>query len=203
MFYEASGPHGLRHNPFKSLVVPRPIGWISTQSRSGVVNLAPFSFFNAMAEAPPIVVFGANGSHADGGVKDTLANIEETGEFVCNLATWELRHEMNRSSAQVGRGVDEMELAGLERAPSRIVKPPRVASAPAHLECRHMKTVELPSKGKGAGNHVVFGEVVGVHISDEIINDGILDMTRFRPIARLGYHDYAVVTEVFTMRRPE
>lgn len=203
MFYETDKPHGLRFNPFKSLVVPRPIGWVTTLSRAGIVNLAPFSFFNAVADQPPIVIIACNGNHADGGVKDTLANIRETGEFVCNIATWELREQMNQTSAPAPRGADEMKLAGLEPVHSRLVKPPRVAAAPAHLECVHLQTVELPSTRSGATNHTVFGKVVGVHISDDILKDGLVDMTRFAPIARLGYNDYTVVREVFTMRRPD
>jgi flavin reductase (DIM6/NTAB) family NADH-FMN oxidoreductase RutF len=202
MFYEADKPHGLRHNPFKALVVPRPIGWVSTLSQAGVVNLAPFSFFNAVSDAPPVVIIGCNGRHSDGGVQDTVSNIRETHEFVCNLATWELREAMNKTSAQVPRSTDEMALAGLDPAPSRLVRPPRVAASPATLECVLLHMVELPSTVAGYTNHTVFGRVVGVHISDDIIRDGMIDMGRFHPIARLGYHDYTVVREVFTMRRP-
>jgi flavin reductase (DIM6/NTAB) family NADH-FMN oxidoreductase RutF len=202
MFYEADQPHGLPHNPFKSLVVPRPIGWISTLSRERVVNLAPFSFFNAVADAPPIVVVACNGSHSDGGPKDTLVNIHDTGEFVCNIVSWELREAMNLTSAPVGRGVDEMRLAGLKPAPSRLVRPPRVAAAPAHLECVHLQTVELPTTRIGETNHTVFGRVVGIHIDDVILRDGLVDIGRLLPVARLGYHDYAVVRESFTMKRP-
>lgn len=202
-FYETDQPHRLRHNPFKSLVAPRPIGWVSTISQAGKVNLAPFSFFNAVADQPPIVIIACNGSHQDGGAKDTLANIRETGEFVCNIATWELREQMNLSSADAPHGVDEMVLAGLAAAPSRLVKPPRVALAPAHLECVHLQTVELPTTRAGSANNTIFGRVVGVHISPDIIRDGMIDMTQFRPIARLGYNDYTVVREVFTMLRPK
>jgi flavin reductase (DIM6/NTAB) family NADH-FMN oxidoreductase RutF len=204
-FYASDQPHGLRHNPFKSLVAPRPIGWVSTVSKAGVVNLAPFSFFNAVADAPPIVVFACNGSHKHGGAKDTLANIRETGEFVCSIATWELREPMNLTSANAAHGVDEMALAGLAAAPSRLVRPPRVAAAPAALECVLHQIVELPSTRPDAANNTVFGRVVGVHINRAIIRDGLIDMTRFQPIARLGYNDYAVVRpdDVFTMRRPD
>ena len=188
MFYQTDQPHGLRHNPFKSLVAPRPIGWVSTVNKAGVVNLAPFSFFNAVADAPPVVIIACNGSHKDGGAKDTLANIRETGEFVCNIATWELREQMNLTSADAPHGVDEMELAGL---------------APAHLECVHLQTIELPTTRAGSTNHTIFGRVVGVHISADILRDGMVDMTRFQPIARLGYNDYTVVREVFTMLRPK
>lgn len=202
-FYRTDEPHRLKHNPFKSLVVPRPIGWVSTLSTAGVVNLAPFSFFNAVADQPPIVIVSCNGSHADGGAKDTLRNITDTGEFVCNLVTWDLRTPMNRSAAHVGRGVDEMKLAELEPAASTLVKPPRVAASPAALECVHLQTVELPSTRPGTTNTTVFGRVVGIHIAEDIIKDGMIDMTKFHPIARLGYQDYAVVREVFTMPRPE
>ena len=202
MFYPTDKPHGLKYNPFKSIVVPRPIGWTSTVSKAGAVNLAPFSFFNAVADQPPIVIICCNGNHTDGGVKDTLANVTETGEFVINIATWELREQMNQTSAGAPHGADEMQLARLATAPSRLVKPPRVAASPAHLECVHLQTVELPRSPKGEPNHTIFGRVVGVHISDAIITDGLVDMSKFYPIARLGYNDYAVVREVFTMRRP-
>ena len=202
MFYETNGPHGLKHDPFKSLVAPRPIGWISSQAASGVINLAPFSFFNAMATHPPVVVFGCNGVHVEGGVKDTLANIEETGEFVANIATWELRDQMNLTSASVPRTVDEMREAGLDPAPCRLVKPPRVAATPANLECKYLETVTLPSEDPAEPNQAVFGQVIGVHIDESIITDGMIDMTKFKPIARLGYMDYTVVDNVFTMARP-
>jgi flavin reductase (DIM6/NTAB) family NADH-FMN oxidoreductase RutF len=204
-FYRTDQPHGLKHNPFKSLVAPRPIGWVSTLSKTGVVNLAPFSFFNAVADAPQMVIICVNGSHKDGGVKDTLANIRDTGEFVCSMATWETREAMNHSSIDAPHGIDEMKLAGLAPAPSRVVKPPRVAAAPAALECVLHQIVDLPSTNPDTGNHTVFGRVVGVHISKAILKDGMIDMTKFQPIARLGYNDYAVVrpADVFTMLRPK
>jgi flavin reductase (DIM6/NTAB) family NADH-FMN oxidoreductase RutF len=203
-FYATDQAHGLKHNPFKSLVAPRPIGWVSTVSQTGVVNLAPFSFFNAVADAPQMVIICVNGSHKQGGAKDTLANIRATGEFVCSMATWELREPMNHSSIDAPRGVDEMKLAGLAPAPCRLVKPPRVAAAPAALECVLHQIVELPSSNPDTANNTVFGRVVGVHINRAIIKDGMIDMTRFQPIARLGYNDYAVVRpdDVFTMLRP-
>jgi len=205
MFYEpkGKGSHGLPHDPFKSLVVPRPIGWISTISNAGVVNLAPYSFFNGVAYAPPMVMFAPNGQHAEGGHKDTLSNIVETGEFVVNIATWELREEMNASSATVPRAVDEMAMAGLEAAPSTLVRPPRVKASPVHFECLHVTTVELPADDPASPNSTVFGQVVGIHISDDILTEGMVDMAKFRPIARLGYFDYTVVDNVFTMARPE
>lgn len=202
MFYRTDQPHGLKHNPFKSLVVPRPIGWVSTLSRRGTANLAPYSFFNAVASAPPIVVIGCNGLHAQGDDKDTLRNIQETGEFVVNIATWDLREAMNRTSAGVDHDVDEMALAGLEPAASHLVKPARVAASPVGLECVHLQTVVLPADNPDEPNSTVFGRVVGIHIDDAIITGGMIDMAKFKPIARLGYHDYAVVDHVFTMRRP-
>ena len=204
-FYETDKPHGLKHNPFKSLVAPRPIGWVSTVSKAGVVNLAPFSFFNAVADSPQMVIICVNGSHVSGGAKDTLANIRDTGEFVCSMATWELREQMNHSSIDASHGVDEMKLSGLAPAPSRLVKPPRVAAAPAALECVLHQIVELPSTRPDAANNTIFGKVVGVHINKSIIKDGMIDMTKFQPIARLGYNDYAVVrpVDVFTMLRPK
>jgi len=202
MFYETRDHHGLKHNPFKSLIVPRPIGWVSSQDSAGVVNLAPYSYFNGVGSEPPTVMFASEGTHTEGDFKDSATNVRETGEFVCNLATWALREAMNATSAQVARSVDEFELAGLTPAPSRLVKPPRVKESPVHLECTHLKTVELPSNDPERPNLVVFGRVVGIHIDDSIIADGMIDMDVFKPIARLGYMDYTVVDKVFTMRRP-
>jgi flavin reductase (DIM6/NTAB) family NADH-FMN oxidoreductase RutF len=206
MFFDpADGmrPPPFKFNPFKSLVVPRPIGWISSVSAGGIVNLAPYSFFNAVAEDPPCVVYSVGGFHADGGPKDSLRNVEETGEFVFNLATFELREQMNQTSAQVARDVDEMAMAGLAAAPSIKVRPPRVRDAAANFECRYMQTVEIPSR-KGQGrNAVVFGEVVGIHVRDDVIVEGMIDIKKMRPIARLGYNDYAVVDDFFTVLRPD
>jgi len=202
MFYATDQHHGLKHNPFKSLVVPRPIGWVSTVSPDGARNLAPFSYFNALATDPPVVVFGCNGAHAEGGVKDSLDNTRATGEFVVNIATWELKDQMNTTSAQVGRGVDEFAEAGLTPAPATLVKAPRVAESPVNLECRLLQILDLPSRDPAQPNSAVLGQVVGVHIEDAIVRDGMIDMTRFRPIARLGYMDYTVVDTVFTMGRP-
>jgi flavin reductase (DIM6/NTAB) family NADH-FMN oxidoreductase RutF len=202
MFYETSNPHGLKHNPFKSLIVPRPIGWISSQDKNGVVNLAPYSYFNGVGSEPPTVMFASEGTHTEGDFKDSATNVRETGEFVCNLATWALREAMNATSAQVPRAVDEFELAGLTPAPSQMVKPPRVKESPVHLECTHLKTVELPSHDPQRPNLVVFGRVLGIHIDDSILRDGMIDMDVFKPIARLGYMDYTVVDNVFSMLRP-
>jgi flavin reductase (DIM6/NTAB) family NADH-FMN oxidoreductase RutF len=207
MFYETKTPgaHGMKHSPFKQLVVPRPIGWVSSLSNDGKANLAPFSFFNAVSDSPPMVMFSVNGAHVDGPYKDTLENVVTSGEFVVNLATWDLRAEMNASSANARRDVDEFELAGLQKAVSNLVKPPRVAAAPAALECKFHTAVMLPSNSPKVRNTTVFGHVVGVHIREDLIVDGLVDIAKVQPIARLGYMDYATVTpdRVFTMQRPD
>ena len=203
MFYETDGHHGLAHNPFKSLVVPRPIGWISSCDTEGGINLAPFSFFNAVADDPPVVIFSAGGPHLEGGHKDTPTNVEATGEFVFNLATWDLREKMNLTSASAPRDWDEFKLAGLTPVPSRLVKPPRVKESPAHFECRYLQTVELPSNKPDHVNKVVFGRVLGVHIDDKVIVDGKVDLSKIKPLARLGYFDYTLVETIFPMRRPQ
>ena len=202
MFFRPGGDHGLASNPFNQLVVPRPIGWISSLGRDGHVNLAPFSFFNAVAYVPPQVMFATTGPHRDGGAKDSLRNIRETGEFVVNLATWALREAVNASSAAAPGGIDEFELAGLTKEPARVVQPPRVAESPVHLECVLTTTVELPTPDPTDPNTVVFGEVVGIHIDDEVIVDGRVDVLKLDPIARLGYDQYTRVTDIFAMTRP-
>ena len=202
MFFRPGGDHGLASNPFNQLVVPRPIGWISSLGRDGHVNLAPFSFFNAVAYVPPQVMFATTGPHRDGGAKDSLRNIRETGEFVVNLATWALREAVNASSASAPGGIDEFELAGLTKEPARVVQPPLVAESPVHLECVLTTTVELPTPDPEDPNTAVFGEVVGIHIDDEVIVDGRVDVLKLDPIARLGYDQYTRVTDVFAMTRP-
>ena len=203
MFYETStNDHGLPYDPLKSCIVPRPIGWISTIDSDGVVNLAPYSFFNGVASKPPMVMFASNGRQPHGS-KDTVTNCEETGEFVVNLATWKLREHMNKTSAPVPRMIDEMKLAGLAVAPSHLVKPPRVKDTPVHMECRHFQTVDLPSDRKDQRNAMVIGHVIGIHIDDSILVDGKVDLSRCRPISRLGYMEYARVDYIFTMDRPE
>lgn len=199
MFYDArKNDHGLPHDPFKAIVAPRPIGWISSMNGKGDINLAPYSFFNGVASRPPIVMFASEGR------KDSLAFIEETGEFVCNLATWDLREAMNATSAPLPRGTNEMANAGLDAAPSRLVKPPRVAASPCALECKLLQVISLADlDGRDIDRHVVFGQVIGVHIDDRYIRDGLVDSAAMKPIARCGYHDYAVVENMFSMRRPQ
>ncbi len=192
-----SEKHNLAHDPTTSLVVPRPIGWISTISPAGVVNLAPYSYFNMISSHPPFVMFSSSSR------KHSQNYAQSGGEFVFNLATYDLRTEMNISGGEYPEGVSEPELAKLEMAPSRKVKPPRVARAPIALECIYSQTVRLTRSDGNAHNYeMTIGEVVNVHIDDLVIVDGLIDMTRIRPIARLGYRgDYAVVDTLFEMRR--
>ncbi|HSI39270.1 MAG TPA: flavin reductase family protein [Xanthobacteraceae bacterium] len=198
MFYEPSRPtHGLPHNPLKAIVAPRPIGWISSLSPDGVANLAPYSFFNLLSERPDIVGF------ASSGWKHTAANIAATGEFVCNLATLALAEQVNLTSKAIAPGESEFDLAGLERAPSRLVRPPRVAASPCALECVWLETMEL--KGRGGvptGSFLVLGEVVGIHLDDAYVEDGCLRTERLQSLARCGYFDYAWVEEVKPLPRP-
>jgi flavin reductase (DIM6/NTAB) family NADH-FMN oxidoreductase RutF len=198
MFYDAiKNNHGLPHDPFKAIVAPRPIGWITSMSAKGEINLAPYSYFNAVVSRPAVVMFSSEG------FKDSVAFISETREFVCNLVTWDLREQMNDTSAPLPRGVNEMERARLDAAPSRLVKPPRVAAAPCALECRLLKIVSMDDiNGAPLDRHVVFGQVVGVHIDDRFIVNGLLDTAAMKPVARCGYDQYAVVDEIFSMRRP-
>jgi flavin reductase (DIM6/NTAB) family NADH-FMN oxidoreductase RutF len=199
MFYDTrKNDHGLPYNPFKAIVAPRPIGWITSINLKGEVNLAPYSFFNGITDRPPIVMFSSEGP------KDSVAFVEETKEFVCSLATYDLRDEMNATSAPLPRGTSEMQAAGLTPAPSRLVKPPRVAASPCALECKWLKTVKLDDvEGRSLDRYVVFGQAIGIYIDDRFIKNGKLDTAAMRPIARLGYNEYAVVEQVFAMQRPK
>lgn len=207
MYYETdTNQHGLRYNPLKACVVPRPIGWLTTMSAAGVVNLAPFSFFNLLSYDPAFVMFSAGRHEGDGGTKDTVANIEATGEFVYNMATWAQKDQMNQTAMIIDRAVDEMAAAQLESLPSRMVRPPRVKGSPVHFECRLHQVVRLPGRTPASEHDLVIGRVVAVHIDDEVITaDGRVDVVKMRPIARLGYKDYASVESTFQMekRTPE
>jgi flavin reductase (DIM6/NTAB) family NADH-FMN oxidoreductase RutF len=187
----------LPHDPFKAIVAPRPIGWISTIDGQGRANLAPYSFFNAISSRPPLVMFSSEG------MKDTVSNIVETAEFVCSLATWELRDAMNRTSAPLPHNVSEFEHAGLKPAPSQMVRPPRVAQSPVALECRAIETKALVDLGgRETGAIMVIGQVIAVYIDDSMIVDGRFDLARAKPIARCGYADYTVVDSLFSLSRP-
>jgi len=187
----------LPHDPFKAIVAPRPIGWISTRALDGRVNLAPYSFFNAFCSSPPIVGFSSEG------MKDSASFARESGEFVANLATEDLKIPMNLSSAALPRGENEFLHAKLTMAPSRLVNPPRVGEAHAALECKVIEVVHLRTHlGVASDNYLVIGEVIGVHIDDALIRRGRFDTVGARPLARLGYKDYSVVDRVFEMTRP-
>lgn len=203
MFYEpGKTPHGLPHDPFKSCVVPRPIGWISSISREGVHNLAPFSQFQNLTFDPPYVMFASNQT-TRGRRKDTVVNAEETGQFVWNMATYALREAVNKSAEEVPPDVDEFDLAGVTKAPSRVVKPCRVAESPVHFECAYHQTTRLPGNGTMGTVDIVFGRVVAIHIADDYLTpDGRIDILKARPIARLGYFDYTSVESIFSMTIP-
>ena len=203
MFYEMkSNDHGLAHDPFKACVVPRPIGWISTIDADGGSNLAPYSQFQNLTFDPPYVMFSAN-QKTTGKRKDTVVNTEECGEFVYNMVSYDLREAMNKTAEQVDPDHDEFEIAGLTKAPSKLVKPFRVAESPINMECRYHQTIRLPGGGKMGTVDVVIGEVLAVHIKDEFIMDnGKLDILKIRPIGRLGYYDYTIVETVFDMEIP-
>lgn len=200
MYYEPGrSPHNLPYDPFKSCVVPRPIGWISTTSQEGIDNLAPFSQFQNVTFDPPIVMFCAN-QNSFGRRKDTTVNVEATGQFVWNMATYELRQAVNLTSAELSPEIDEFEYAGLAKLPSRRVRPPRVAQSPIHFECEYMTTLRIPGNGVMGTVDVVFGRVLAVHIADWALTaEGRIDIPRLRPLARLGYFDYTSVDHVFTM----
>ena len=192
----------LPYDPFKSCTVPRPIGWISTVSTDGKANLAPFSQWQNITYDPPIVMFSAD-QHVDGRKKDTVRNAQETGYFVWNMATYDLREAVNKSAQPVPSGVDEFELAGVTKIGCIEAPGPRVAESPCHFECRYLKTVHFPGTTKVSDADVVFGEVVRIHIDEEfVLPSGKLDILKIKPIARLGYYDYTFVSEIFEMRIP-
>ena len=201
MFYDAiENKHGLKHDPFKALMAPRPIGWIGTVSNDGIANLAPYSFFNAVGDRPHYVVFGS------GGIKDSLRNIQENGEFTCSMSTWDLREHMNMSSAAVPANVDELPLSGLTGVRGKLVKAPYVKEAAAVFECKLHQVIELPAIAPQKGGvSMVVGYVVGIHIDDRFVKDGIVNTSEMRPLGRMGYMEYAVVTPetTFSMNRPE
>ena len=185
------------HDPFKALVTPRPIGWISTVSAKGELNLAPYSYFNAFSSSPPIVGFSSEGD------KDSSTFAVQTGEFVWSMATWELRDQMNATAASLARGESEFKHARLESAPSRLVRPPRVAASPAAFECRVTEVVKLKDlDGRDSGRRLVLGRVVGIHVAERFVRQGRVDSAAMRPIARGGYDEYSVVEQVFSMPRP-
>jgi flavin reductase (DIM6/NTAB) family NADH-FMN oxidoreductase RutF len=200
MFYRPSDGHGLPHNPFNAIVTPRPIGWISTRGADGSENLAPYSFFNAVAYVPPQVMFSSTGAKSDrAGTKDSVSNIRDTGVFCANIVAEAMIDAMNQSSGGWPKETDEFALTELARTDCETIPCSRVARAPAALECRMTQIVQL----RGAANYLVIGEVTGIHLRDDCLVGGIFEITRFNPVARLGYRDYTVVRDTFTLKRPD
>lgn len=199
MFYTPDkNDHGLAYNPFKAIISPRPIGWISTIDKQGRANLAPYSFFNGVSAAPPMVGFTSAGKkHGINEPKDSLVNILETGEFCVNIVSYDLRNAMNITSGHFPHGDDEFTRAGLTKAKSKLIDVPYVKESPISLECKLFSATEIPTNATW-----IMGTVVGIHIGDQYIKNGILDVTTYRPLARLGYRDYSVVNEVFTLDDP-
>lgn len=205
MFYEPSkNNHGLSKNPFKSCTVPRVIGWLSTKNLDGTDNLAPYSQFTNLTFDPPLVFFAANQS-VFGDRKNTVKNIERTGEFVYNMVSYDLKDAMNKSSiAKLPEGYkDKFEYAGVHKAPSELIDVARVAESPVQYECKYVTTFRLPAHGGISTIDCIVGEVIGIHIKDEfILPDGKVDICRIKPVARLGYFDYTVVEKSFEMPAP-
>ena len=199
MFYRPGlDPHGLPHDPLKACVAPRPIAWVTSLGPGGVVNLAPFSFFMMVSSDPPTLMISCNGQKPDGSPKDTRRNVEAAGEFTVHMATADLRAAMNLSSAAYDAEESEAEALGLNLLPGGVIRTPRLEAAPVALECKLWRMIPLIDPREA----MILGEVVGVHIADAALTEGILDLARIKPLSRLGYQDYAVVDEVFPMRRP-
>lgn len=201
MIYAADSlPQGL----FKACIVPRPIAWVSSRSKEGFLNLAPFSYFNAVADRPPMVMFATTDAHREGGAKDSQRNIEETKEFVVNIATYPLREYVNLTSADLLRQESEFDFAKIEQEPSDFVSVPRVKDSPIHLECVYHTTISLPKDNDNVVNCLVIGRVVGIHVNESVVTGGRIDIKKLQPIARLGYKDYAKISlDTFSLDRPQ
>ncbi|RAK27540.1 flavin reductase (DIM6/NTAB) family NADH-FMN oxidoreductase RutF [Falsochrobactrum ovis] len=198
IFYEIGNGHGLPHNPLKAIIAPRPIGWIGTRSRNGCVNLAPYSFFNMIADTPPLVMFSSSGK------KDSVSFIEETGVFTVSAVGDRLKQQMNISSIDAPRGTSEFEYSGLATAPGQLVEAPFVKEAYAALECEAVEIKQLRDRsGNLSENYMVIGEVVAVHLDENVLTNGLVDIKKARPVSRLGYMDYATTEEVYQMFRPK
>ena len=193
--------HGLTHNPFKAIVSPRPIGWISTLGADGTPNLAPYRFFNAISELPPMVGFAAApNANSD---KDSLVNARTSGEFVVNIVSKEQMQAMSDTSAELAAHESEFDFAGLTPTPATLVNAPMVKDAPCQLECKLWDIIELPEMPNGRRNQWVMGSVIGIHINDNVIVEGKVDVLKYNPVSRLGYMDYAVIEDVLTLNRPK
>ena len=192
---------GLSHNPLKAIVSPRPIGWIASKGADGSLNLAPYSFFNAISENPAMVMFSVQSDH-ETHRKDSLRNIDETGEFVVNIVSEAQFEAMNISSGSYPYGESEFDHAGLATEYSQTVAVPRASGVPAALECRHFQTIDLPQNDDGGGYVLVIGTVTGIYIDDNVVENGLVKYEAFVPISRLGYRDYGRVTDIFQASRP-
>ena len=202
MFYEVTDKNDwLTH--FKSLIVPRPIGWISSKNNNGQINLAPYSFFNAIATIPPMVVIGPGGYSKSGNNKDTLLNIKNNPEFVCNFVSWDVKDIMNESSYSFDNNESEVEKLNIETEDSNMVSIPRVKLSPAHFECTLFKIIYLPSDSRVNPNHLIIGNIIGINISDKIIKNDRIDIGELKPISRMGYDEYALINTIFSMKRPK
>ena len=202
MFYEVTDKNDwLTH--FKSLIVPRPIGWISSKNNNGQINLAPYSFFNAIATNPPMVVIGPGGYSKSGNNKDTLLNIKNNPEFVCNFVSWDVKDIMNESSYSFDNNESEVEKLNIETEDSNMVSIPRVKLSPAHFECTLFKIIDLPYDSRGNPNHLIIGNIIGINISDKIIKNDRIDIGELKPISRMGYDEYALINTIFSMKRPK
>ena len=202
MFYEVTDKNDwLTH--FKSLIVTRPIGWISSKNNNGQINLAPYSFFNAIATIPPMVVIGPGGYSKSGNNKDTLLNIKNNPEFVCNFVSWDVKDIMNESSYSFDNNESEVEKLNIETEDSNMVSIPRVKLSPAHFECTLFKIIDLPSDSRGNPNHLIIGNIIGINISDKIIKNDRIDIGELKPISRMGYDEYALINTIFSMKRPK
>ena len=202
MFYEPKKGHPFKIDPYKALVFPRPIGWISSLSKKGIPNLAPYSYFNAVADEPPQVMFCSNGDSAYGGYKDSLTNILSTKEFVVNFATAKTRDAMNISSSNYKPNEDEFVAAKLKKRKSKLVKPPSVNDSPVNLECKLLKTLKLKTNTKKISTMVI-GEIIGIYINNKFIKNGRIDSVSMRYISRMGYSEYSTIYSKFNLKRPK
>ena len=202
MFYEPKKGHPFKIDPYKALVFPRPIGWISSLSKRGIPNLAPYSYFNAIADEPPQVMFCSNGDSAYGGFKDSLTNILSTKEFVVNFATANTRDAMNISSSNYEPNEDEFVAAKLKKRKSKLVKPPSVNDSPVNLECKLLKTLKLKTNTKKISTMVI-GEIIGIYINNKFIKNGRIDSVSMRYISRMGYSEYSTISSKFNLKRPK
>lgn len=204
MFYETDkNDHGLKYNPFKSCIVPRPIAWITTVSDDNIHNCAPYSFFNGVAADPPMVMYATNGIQPMGGHKDTISNIRDNKEFVVNIVTYEAKDKMNETTAPFNPNESEIDFAKLDVLESKLISPVRLAISPIHMECKLFKVIDLPSLESNKYNGMVIGHVIGIHINDDVLKDDKIDLEKIKPLSRLGYMDYSVVDNIFEMARPK